>query len=341
MFINYIISHVADHKNWPHWALYVDSYKSGDHVNPAVTQSPARHWTRPQIAVPPDACDCHVHVFEDPAVFSFSAGRLYTPGLATSRDLVELLDAIGVRRAVIVQPTPYGADNRCLVDALDRLAGRARGVVVLETPVTDQKLSALHMAGVRGIRVNLETSGANDPKAAARDISAAAVTADKMGWHVQIYASLAMIAALHDIVLDLPVPLVIDHFGRAQAKGGISQPGFDALLSLVTSGKIYVKLSAPYRISEDANYSDVDEIANRLITANSDRMLWGSDWPHPFPQAGIPRSPLGIEPFKVEDDGKALDRLMRWARTPDIARKILVDNPERLYIFQQAENADA
>lgn len=291
--------------------------------------------------MPPNACDCHVHVFEDPAAFPLSAGRLYTPGPATSRNLLELLDAIGVRRAVIVQPTPYGADNSCLVDALDRLAGRARGVVVLETPATDQELSVMNQAGVRGIRVNLETVGANDTKAAARDIMAAAATAEKVGWHVQTYASLAMVAALHDVILDLPVPLVIDHFGRAQAKRGISQPGFEALLSLVTSGKAYVKLSAPYRISEDTDYSDVDEIANRLITANSDRMLWCSDWPHPFPQAGIPRSPLGIEPFKVEDDGKALDRLMRWARTPDIARKILADNPERLYMFQQAENADA
>lgn len=308
-------------------------------MKPTLTRSPASHWTRPQIAVPPNACDCHVHVFEDPAAFPLSAGRLYTPGPATSRDLLELLDAIGVRRAVIVQPTPYGADNRCLVDALDRLAGRARGVVVLETSVTDRELSALNLAGVRGIRVNLETLGANDPKAAARDIRAAAATAEKMGWHVQTYASLAMIAELHDVILDLPVPLVIDHFGRAQAKRGIFQPGFEALLSLATSGKAYVKLSAPYRISEAADYCDVDEIASRLIAANSDRMIWGSDWPHPFPQAGIPRSPRGIEPFRSEDDGRALDRLMRWAPTPEIAGKILVDNPERLYMFRQAENA--
>lgn len=303
-------------------------------MKPSVTRSPASHWTRPRIAVPANACDCHVHVFEAPAAFPFSAGRLYTPGPATSRDLLELLDAIGVRRAVIVQPTPYGADNRCLLDALNRLAGRARGVVVLETQVTDQELSALNLAGVRGIRVNLETSGANDPKAATRDIMAAAATAEKMGWHVQIYTNLAMVVALRDVILDLPVPLVIDHFGRAQAKRGISQPGFEALLSMAASGKIYVKLSAPYRVSEAADYSDVDEIANKLIAANSDRMLWGSDWPHPFPQAGIPRSPVGIEPFKIEDDGKALDRLMRWARTPEVARKILVDNPERLYMFQ-------
>ena len=304
-------------------------------MNPIVTRSPASHWTRPQIAVPPNACDCHVHVFGDPAAFPLSPGRLYTPGPATSCDLLALLDSIGVWRAVIVQPTPYGADNRCLVDALGRLAGRARGVIVLETPVTDEELSALNLAGVRGIRVNLETVGANDPKAAARDIRAAAATAEKMGWHVQTYASLAMVAALHDVMLDLPVPLVIDHFGRAQAKRGISQPGFDALLSLVTSGKAYVKLSAPYRISEAVDYSDVDEIANKLIGANSARMLWGSDWPHPFPPVGKPRSPLGIEPFKIEDDGKALDRLVRWARTPEIARKILVENPERLYQFQQ------
>lgn len=310
-------------------------------MNPIVTRSPAGHASRSQIAVPRNACDCHVHIFEDPAAFPLSPDRLYTPGPATSRDLAAMLDSLGLERAVIVQPTPYGADNRCLIDALGRLAGRARGVIVLETPVTGQELSALNSAGVRGIRVNLETVGANDPKSAARDIMAAAATAEKIGWHVQTYANLAMIEALHDVILDLPVPLVIDHFGRAYANRGVSQPGFDALLSLVANGKTYVKLSAPYRISEAADYSDVEEIAIRLIATNSARMLWGSDWPHPFPPVGRPRSPLGIEAFKIVDDGKALDRLMQWAGTPKIAQKILVENPQRLYQFPQPESAGA
>jgi predicted TIM-barrel fold metal-dependent hydrolase len=193
-------------------------------------------------------------------------------------------------------------------------------------------LHSLHDAGVRGVRLNLETVGQSDPAIATRLLREAAEMVAPLGWHVQVYTSMAVLAAAHAALRDLPAPLVVDHFGRAMAAAGPAQPGFDALLDLVSTGRAYVKLSAAHRIAPGAP-DDAEPIALALIAANSARMLWGSDWPHPGGQPGTRRDRLAIEPFNPIDDGAALNRLRRWAGTDDVLRAILVDNPARLYDF--------
>lgn len=289
-----------------------------------------RH-SRPKFAVPQGACDCHVHVFGPPAQFPFAAGRVYTPGPAPLEALLALQYALGLDRVVIVQPSPYGTDNRCTLDAVRRLGDRARAVAVIDRDTTDEELQAMAEAGVRGIRINLETGGETDPGRAGETLEWASTRVALLGWHVQAFASLKLIAALHDRLLVLPTPLVIDHFGCAKGAGGLAQPGFDRLLALVIAGKAYVKLSAPHRMSGVTDFADMAPIARALIGANPDRMLWGTDWPHPGGARGdVDR----IEPFVPEDDGAGLNRLHDWVGDAATLHRILVDNPARLYGFE-------
>ena len=278
-------------------------------------------------------CDCHTHVFPPAAQFPFSPGRHYTPDLASIEDLHAMHRAIGVERVVIVHPSPYGTDNACLLWALRTIGETARGVAVIEPDTSAQTLAALHQAGVRGTRLNLETIGQSDPAIAQQQFKQTAQQVSPLGWHVQLYTNLGVIDRLHDTFMDACVTVVIDHFGRLDATKPLHQPGFDALLSLVRTGKVYVKLSAPYRVSEAGGYPDLEPFAQALINANEDRLVWGSDWPHPFPPKGHVRRPELIEKFHHEDNLAALQRLIQWAQTPERAKKILVDNAARLYDF--------
>jgi predicted TIM-barrel fold metal-dependent hydrolase len=284
----------------------------------------------PAFEVPRNACDCHTHVFGPHARFPLASDRLYTPGPALVEDLEALHRALSIDRVVVVHPSVYGTDNACTVDALRRLGKRARGVAVIDRGVSDAALADMHAAGVRGVRVNLETYGRHDPAAARRQLVEAAARVAPLGWHVQTYTNLAMIAALHDTIRTLPTTLVVDHFGRAQAASGCGQPNFDTLLGLLRSGKVYVKISAAYRISQQPDYADAAALARALIAANPDRVVWGTDWPHP---GAARRDPAVIEPFRPEDDGAALNRLAQWAGDRATLRKILVDNPAMLYQF--------
>jgi predicted TIM-barrel fold metal-dependent hydrolase/predicted NBD/HSP70 family sugar kinase len=284
-------------------------------------------------AVPAGACDCHVHVFGAAAEFPFAAARGYTPPPATAAELAVLLDALHLSRVVIVQPSVYGSDNSCTLDGMRRLGERARGVAVIDAATTDAALDEMHRAGVRGVRVNLETAGETDPDAARRNLAAAVARVAALGWHVQVYTRPSVIARLSEDVARLPVPIVFDHFGGAQAKDGINQSGFPELLALVAAGHAYVKLSAAYRSSDEAPaYDDVAPLARALIAANPDRVLWGSDWPHPH--AALPGKALEeVTPSYDIDDALALNQLPSWTRNAAIRRKILVDNPARLYGF--------
>jgi predicted TIM-barrel fold metal-dependent hydrolase len=283
--------------------------------------------------VPAGACDCHVHVFGPSRRYAFAPDRAYTPGDASIEDLERLHRALGLERVVIVHPSPYGTDNACTVDALRKIGPRARGVAVIDPSASRRELRALHKAGVRGARVNLATAGIDDPKLAWPLLQATSQRVASLGWHVQVYTSLPIIAALHDRLLALPTPLVIDHFGGARAEAGVAQPGFAALLSLVRAGRTYVKLSAGYRISSLPDWSDVAPLARALIEASAARILWGSDWPHPGGGQRGSADVAAIEAFQAIDDGTALNRLALWAGGRDILRQILVANPERLYEF--------
>ena len=286
--------------------------------------------TPPAFEVPPNACDCHVHVFGPADKFPYSSKRLYTPGDASIGGLLALHRALHIDRVVIVHPSPYGTDNSCTLDAVRRLGPRARGVAVIDDTTSARMLADMHAAGIRGVRVNLESYGESDPAVAGRQLQQAAARVAPLGWHVQTYTNLAILAALHHTILALPTTLVVDHFGRPQAARGSAQPGFAQLLALLRSGKVYVKISAPYRISLAPHYPDAAPLARAMIAANPDRVVWGTDWPHP---GAAKRDPAVIEPFRPEDDGEALNRLDEWTKSRTELQKILVDNPARLYQF--------
>jgi predicted TIM-barrel fold metal-dependent hydrolase len=286
----------------------------------------------PAFQVPRNACDCHTHIFGPEDRFPFAANRKYTPGPASLADIAALHRALHIDRVVIVHPSTYGTDNAVTMDALRVLGARARGVTVIDGTTPKAELGRMHAVGVRGVRVNLESYGETDPGIAGERLKRAAEQVAPLGWHVQTYTNLAVLSALHDAILDLPVTLVVDHFGRPKAALGPDQPGLAQLLDLLRRGKIYVKISAAYRISERSDYPDAAPIAKAMIAANPDRIVWGTDWPHPGTMEGN-RDPSVIEPFRPEDDGAALNRLAGWIRNEAELHKILVDNPARLYQF--------
>ncbi|MGE5270809.1 MAG: ROK family protein [Thiohalocapsa sp.] len=305
---------------------------SGAPALPRRTMTASQPATAVAFAVPAGACDCHVHVFGDPAQFPFAARRGYTPPQAGAEELLALQQALQLSRVVIVQPSVYGSDNSCTLEGMKRLGERARGVAVIDAATSNAALDEMHRIGIRGVRVNLATAGESDPAQARRNLAEAVARVAPLGWHVQVYTELSVIAALADEVPRLGVPIVFDHFGGATAAGGVEQPGFAALLALVRDGHAYVKVSAAYRSSTKAPaYDDVAPLAAALIAANPERILWGSDWPHPH--AAAPGAAVDeIAPFYDIDDGLALNQLRGWAHAA-IRRKILTDNPARLYGF--------
>jgi predicted TIM-barrel fold metal-dependent hydrolase len=298
-----------------------------------VDATAAQPSTRVRFKVPDGACDCHTHVFGDPARFPFASGRTYTPESASVAEMRALHAALRTSRVVVVQPSVYGTDNACTLDAVRQLAPNARGVAVIDEHTSDSALDEMHGSGIRGIRINLATVGQNDPDVGRRRLNAAIQRVRTRGWHIQMYTQLAVISALHDEISTSPVPIVFDHFGGAQARGGITQPGFDVLLDLVRGGRAYVKVSAPYRGSSRVpDYADMGPLAKALIAANVERILWGTDWPHPDTTPG--RQPHEISPLRQIDDGRVFNQFAAWAPDVKVRKRILVDNPAALYGFR-------
>ena len=286
--------------------------------------------------IPRGGCDCHVHVFGDPARFPFAAKRIYTPPQASVDELLGLQKDLRLDRVVVVQPSVYGSDNACTVDAVKRMGARARGVAVIDKSTPRKALEEMAEAGIRGVRLNLETNTAGrfDPADARALLDATAEQIKGLGWHIQMYTRINIVSALKDHLAQLPFPVVVDHFGRGSPAAGPSQPDFIALLDLVKSGRAYVKISGAYRVSEKApDYPDVLGLAQALVAANPDRIVWGTDWPHPNSDSarGKPLTEL-MTPFPI-DDGLLLNQLPKWVPDAATRKKILVDNPARLYGF--------
>jgi predicted TIM-barrel fold metal-dependent hydrolase len=282
--------------------------------------------------MPPHACDCHTHVFPDPAKFPMIKERTYTPEVATPEQMAAVHKALGIERVVIVTPSIYGTDNSATLYGIRARGKTARGMAVIDDKTSNAELDAMAKGGIVGIRLNLATAGPTDPSVAQRRFEGAVKRMRGRGWHIQIYTRPGNIAAIKNQVLDAPMPVVFDHFGGAEAALGLEQPGFGDLLELVRSGKAYVKISGAYRAStRGPEYADVTPFAKALIAANRDRVLWGTDWPHPDTAPGRPatevRKPLPI------DDARLLDQLAVWAPDAAVRRKILSDNPARLYGF--------
>ena len=284
--------------------------------------------------VPAHACDCHTHIHGDPAKFPFFAGRVYTPEPASPEEMSALHKALHIERVVIVTPSVYGPDNSATLFGIKARGPTARGVAVIDDKTPEADLDAMNAAGFRGIRLNLATGGTGDPNVGRHRVQAAIERMKARGWHVQMFTSLAMISAIKDQVAASPVPVVFDHFGGAVAELGPAQPGFSDLLELVRAGHAYVKISGAYRASKLApDYPDVIPLAKALIAANPDRIIWGSDWPHPNSTALPGKTAADVTPLFQIDDGRLFNQLPVWAPDAAIRQKILVDNPARLYGF--------
>jgi predicted TIM-barrel fold metal-dependent hydrolase len=284
--------------------------------------------------VPAGACDTHTHVFGDPQRFPFATARAYTPEPASIAEMRALHSALHTERVVIVHPSVYGTDNSCTLDGMKQLGSIARGIAVIDEKTPESALDEMDRAGMRGIRVNLETTGQSDPAVARQRFQEEVDRIKRRSkWHIQVYTRLSVIEAIKDQVTAAPMPVVFDHFGGAQAALGVSQPGFDTLLNLVRSGKAYVKISAPYRSStKPPDYADVVPLAKALIGANPQRILWGSDWPHPASPVAH-RPVTEITPLWQVDDGRIFNQLPLWAPDEKVRKIILVENPAKLYGF--------
>jgi predicted TIM-barrel fold metal-dependent hydrolase len=242
--------------------------------------------------------------------------------------------ALHIERVVIVTPSVYGPDNAATLFGIKARGATARGVAVIDDKTPESDLDAMNQEGFRGIRLNLANSGVSDPNIGRARFQAAVDRMKARGWHIQLFTSLSMISAIKDLVATSPVPVVFDHFGGAQAELGLEQPGFSDLLELVKSGKAYVKISSAYRASKLApDYPDAAPLAQALIAANADRIIWGTDWPHPNSVTPPGNKPTDLTPLLQIDDGRLLNQLPVWAPDAAIRKKILVDNPARLYGF--------
>jgi predicted TIM-barrel fold metal-dependent hydrolase len=284
--------------------------------------------------VPAGACDCHTHIHGDPAKFPFFSGRVYTPELASPEEMTALHKALHIERVVIVTPSVYGPDNSATLFGMKARGATARGVAVIDDKTPEGDLDAMNQAGIRGIRVNLATLGVADPNVGRQRFQAAVERVKNRNWHVQLFTSLAMISAIKDLVAASPVPVVFDHFGGAQGELGPEQPGFADLTELLRTGKAYVKISGAYRSSKlGPDYPDAAPLARALIAANADRIVWGTDWPHPDSVTPPGKQVTDVTPLFQIDDGRLLNQLPVWAPDAATRKKILVDNPARLYGF--------
>lgn len=276
--------------------------------------------SKPAFQVPPGAVDAHCHVFGPGDVFPYAPERKYTPCDAPKEKLWELRDYLGFERNVIVQATCHGSDNRALVDALKSSNDRARGVATVKQDVSDAELKALDAAGVRGIRFNFVKRLVDTTP---RDVLVSLAERIKpLGWHIVIYFEAQELPELYDFFTSLPTTVVVDHMGRPDVTQPADGPEFDLFIRLLREHRnFWSKVSCPERLSKtgpDA-YEDVVPFARRVVETFPDRVLWGTDWPHPNMKSHMP------------DDGKLVDFIPRIARTAELQRKLLVDNPMVLY----------
>lgn len=273
----------------------------------------------PTFIPPPGAVDAHCHVFGPMAQFPFSAKAKYLPGDAGPDRLFALRDRLGFTRNVIVQASCHGTDNSATLDAIARSNGKARGVAVVDPAISDAELEILHTGGIRGVRFNFLKRLVDDaPKDKFLQIAA---RVKPLGWHVVVYFEADILQEMRPFLDAIPTPIVIDHMGRPDMTQGPDGPDMRAFRALLDSRPdIWTKVTCPDRL--DGNGPPWDDFANAvapLVNDYADRVLWGTDWPHPNMQDAIP------------DDGALVDMIPRIARTTELQRKLLVDNPMRLY----------
>jgi predicted TIM-barrel fold metal-dependent hydrolase len=274
----------------------------------------------PGFTAPPGAVDCHAHVFGPASRYPYHETRTYTPPDASLEQYLQLHRTLGISRGVLVQPSVYGLDNSATRDALRTLRERGhdyRGVAVVNRDIDDSELDALDADGFRGVRLNLLFKGG----IAWSDVEVLAERLARRNWHLQFLVDVSDFTDLEARIRRLPVPVVVDHMGHMACHKGVDHPGFQALCRLLESSRAWVKLSGAYRITgqQQTPYDDVTPFARRLIEANSEQCVWGSDWPHPH------------IPVPMPNDGPLFDALLDWAPDDNVRQNILVTNPDRLY----------
>lgn len=279
---------------------------------------PLPHTVQPSFVLPPDSCDCHAHILGPQNRYAYDSKRRYTPPDALLADYVRMLAVLGVERAVLVQPSAYMTDNSAMLDALQESPIPMRGVAAAGADVSDAQLERMHALGVRALRVNFRVDngvGADAIPSLARRIA-------PLGWHLQFRIMSENYADVRRMLDTLPVDIVVDHIGQVPVEQGLEGKDFQALLGLVRTGRIWVKLSAPMRMSrEELPYADVTPFIRELVATAPGQMLWATDWPHTTIKARMP------------NDGALADLLLDWIPDEAARRRVLVDNPAARYGF--------
>jgi predicted TIM-barrel fold metal-dependent hydrolase len=285
----------------------------------APTCAPPRAEMRaPPWPVPFGACCAHAHVIGDGQEHPLVATRGYTPPPATEKRYLRMLDGLGLTYGVLVQISVHGTDNSLMVEVLRDHPKRLRGIAVCAPDVADGELRALNEAGVRGLRFNVTTGGGIGFEA----LETLAARIAPMGWHVQLLTTPERLVEVAPRLPSLPVDIVIDHMAYIKAPRGTENPAYTTMIDLLKNGRTWVKISGAYRNSPQAHeWSDVDDVATGLIAARPDRLVWGTDWPHTH---------LAKVPFRT---GETLEILGRWMPDAALRKRVLVDNPAKLYGF--------
>ncbi len=285
---------------------------------PPVCPGPDLNPRKPSFVMPAGATDCHAHVFGERATYGYADDRLYTPPSVLLKDYLAMLDALGFARGVMVQTGVHGTNNQVIIDAMAQTGGRLCGIALLREDVSDAELEALDRAGVRGFRANLVAKVGVQFDAAKRIATRVA----HLGWHAQFLMDVENFPDLERIADTYPCEMVIDHMGRPDVAKGVTTPGFQALLRALQSGRVWSKLSAPYRTSRaPIPYDDLTPFAQALAAAAPERLLFGTDWPHVMMEGAMPNT------------GTLLQQLVAWVPDAATRARILVDNPARLYRF--------
>jgi D-galactarolactone isomerase len=276
---------------------------------------------KPRLQMPPGATDCHHHIY-DFSRFPADPKATVVPGDATVEDYRALKHRLGITRHVVVQPSTYGTDNRCLLDALATFGADARGVAVVDTSVTDDELHRLHQAGVRAIRFNLVQAAATTTSM----LDPLAHRVHELGWHIEFNIAGDLVTELAPQLGKLPCPIVLDHLAHIPEPAGTAHPAFAVVRDLLQNGRTWTTISGEYLDTKvgPPGYSDIGKVAQGFVQAAPERIVWGSDWPHPTAKGAKP------------DDAVLLDLLLAWVPDEAQRRRILVDNAAELYDFPAA-----
>ncbi len=291
--------------------------------------APDRSPRGPRTPFPALSCDTHAHIVGPATRFPYVKERIYTPPDSTTDDYRKLLAALGVERAVLVQPSVYGADNAAMLDAMRSFGPGVRAVAVTKPSVSAKEIETLHAAGVRGLRFNVVDRREDKnvvPAAMLRDV---AKRIAPFGWHIELLVNVDEAKDFANAVSDIPVPVVLGHLGypKSGARHWTRHPAFADLLGLIDKGRCWIKLTGPYRISDSADvpYDDVDAAAHALVAAAPQRLVWGTDWPHVMKKK------------RMANDGELADLVERWIPDAQTRARVLVDNPAELYGFAANE----